>query len=121
MKYLGIGIIIIAVVAIGIILYVKSKKKNVGSPDDISNVNTPPVKKKEELDAIHQPDELTIQVEMLPAEAIKDESKLVEITDSKVLAHVNNLIPGLAQAGNAVSNAAQAVNAANGGPASRSG
>ena len=114
MKYLGIGIIIIAVVAVGIILYVKSKKKNVGSPDDISNVNTPSVKKKEELDAIHQPDELTIQVEMLPAEAIKDESKLVEITDSKVLAHVNNLIPGLAQAGNAVNNAAQAVNVANG-------
>lgn len=63
---------------------------------------------------IHQTDELVIQMEMLPAEAIKDESRLVEITDSKVLAHVNNLVPGLAQAGNAVNNTAQAVKAANG-------
>lgn len=53
-------------------------------------------------------------MEMLPVEAIEDESRLVEITDSKVLAHVNNLVPGLAQAGNAVNNAEQAVNAANG-------
>ncbi|MDE6529138.1 MAG: hypothetical protein K2K96_00015 [Lachnospiraceae bacterium] len=45
---------------------------------------------------------------MLPVRAIKDESKLVEITDSKVLAHINNLIPGLAQAGNAVNNVAHA-------------
>lgn len=46
---------------------------------------------------------------MLPAREIKDESRLVEIADSKVLAHVNNLIPGFAQAGNAVNNAAQVV------------
>lgn len=36
---------------------------------------------------------------------------MVEITDSKVLARVNNLIPNLAQAGNAVNNAGQAVEA----------
>lgn len=53
--------------------------------------------------------EFVIQVELLPAEAIADENKLVEITDSKVLTHVNNLLPGLAQAGNAVNNAAQAM------------
>ena len=50
-------------------------------------------------------------MEMLPAEAISDESRLVEITDSKVLAYVNNLIPGLAQVGVAGSNAAQAAKA----------
>ena len=32
---------------------------------------------------------LTIEMEMLPAEVIKDKNALVEITDSKVLAHVN--------------------------------
>ena len=48
---------------------------------------------------------------MLPAETIPDEGRLVEITDSKVLAHVNNLVPGLAQVGNAANNAAQAVQA----------
>lgn len=114
MEYLGIGIIVVAVVAVGIILYAKSKKKDVVSLDAIGDVNAPSDKKKEELDAIRQPDELIIQMEMLPVEAIKDESKLVEITDSKVLSHVNNLIPGLAQVGNAGNNAAQAVNAANG-------
>ena len=56
-------------------------------------------------------DELVIQMEMLPIEVIADESKLVEITDSKVLARVNNLVPGLAQAGVAGSNAVQAAKA----------
>lgn len=52
-----------------------------------------------------------IQIGILPADAISDETKLVEITDSKVLAHINNLVPGLAQAGNAANNATQAVKA----------
>ncbi|MDD6711012.1 MAG: hypothetical protein PUE27_02835 [Sharpea porci] len=51
---------------------------------------------------------------MLPAEAIKDENALFEIIDSKVLTHVNNLVPGLAQAGNAANNVAQDVQTANG-------
>lgn len=38
-------------------------------------------------------------MEMVPVESIPDEGKLVEITDSKVLVHVNNLVPGLCQAG----------------------
>lgn len=76
--------------------------------------NTALVKQNGALAEMHQTDELVIQMEMLPAESIGDESRLVEITDSKVLAHVNNLVPGLAQAGNAVNNAAQAVKAANG-------
>ena len=58
-------------------------------------------------------DKLVIQMEMLPAKAISDESKLVEITDSKVLARVNNLVPGLAQASVAGSNAVQAAKAGN--------
>lgn len=51
---------------------------------------------------------------MPPAEAIKDENALFEITDSKVLTHVNNLVPGLAQTGNADNNVAQDVQTANG-------
>ncbi|WP_221404949.1 hypothetical protein [Fusobacterium polymorphum] len=56
--------------------------------------------------------ELVIEIEMLPVEAIKDESNLVEITDNKVLARISNLIPGLVQAGNEFNNsmlASQAV------------
>ena len=114
MEYIGIGIIVAAVIAIGIILYTKLKKKD-GTPSDTTgDINASFVKDKGALAEIHQADKLVIQMEMLPAEAIKDESRLVKITDSKVLAHVNNLVPGLAQAGNAVNNAAQAVKAANG-------
>lgn len=48
--------------------------------------------------------ELVIEIEMLPLEAIRDESSLIEITDNKVLTRVNNLIPGLIQAGNTANN-----------------
>ncbi|MCD8118693.1 MAG: hypothetical protein LUE29_04300 [Lachnospiraceae bacterium] len=53
--------------------------------------------------------DLSIQMEMLPAEEIPDEKKLVEITDSKVLARVNALVPGFAQAGHAAGAAIQAA------------
>ncbi len=56
-------------------------------------------KTKQEFIAENIQNELVIQMEMLPAEEILAENKLVEITDSKVLAHVNNLVPGLAQVG----------------------
>ena len=55
--------------------------------------------------------ELVIQMEMLHAEEAIDENKLVEIKDRKVLAHVNNLIPGFAQVGNAAHSAVQATQA----------
>lgn len=113
MEYIGIGIIVAAIIVIGIILYTKLMTKDAIPSDAIGDVNAPAVNCNGALAEIHQEDELVIQMEMLPAEAIEDESGLVEITDSKVLAHVNNLVPGLAQAGNAVNNAAQAVKVAN--------
>ena len=48
--------------------------------------------------------DLFIEIEMLPVETIKDENSLVEITDNKVLAQINNLIPNLVQVGNAINN-----------------
>ena len=114
MEYIGIGIVIAVAIAAGIIIYTKfTKCEDIPSGDLVSTPSTV-TSGKDELAEIHQENELIIQMEMLPAEAIDDETKLVEITDSKVLAHVNNLVPGLAQAGNAVNNAAQAVRAANG-------
>lgn len=110
MKYISIGICVIALIGVCTALILKSKKKKdvtltslVGSDDKELKAESFKVAKGQ--------NELIIQMDMLPAEAIKDESKLVEITDSKVLAHVNNLVPGLAQAGNAVNNAVQAVRA----------
>ena len=114
MEYIGIGIVIAVIIAAGIIIYTKFKKRDSTSSNDLVPGASKAISGKYELAEIHQENELVIQMEMIPAEAIDDETKLVEITDSKVLAHVNNLVPGLAQAGNAVNNAAQAVQAANG-------
>lgn len=110
MEYIVIGICIVAIVAIGARMFFKPKSKASAIPTVSASS-----KADEELSLSSPQSEtaqdLVIQVEMLPAEAISGESSLVEITDSKVLARVNNLIPNLAQAGNAVNNAVQAVQA----------
>ncbi|QUN37806.1 hypothetical protein KEC93_11490 [Clostridium beijerinckii] len=54
---------------------------------------------------------LMIQLEQLSLDSIPDETKLMEITDSKVLAQVTNLIPELFKAGNAAGNAVQGAKA----------
>ena len=110
MEYIGIGICVIAVVAIYI--FIVKRKKNAKEANQNEDVKTDG---EERAIAVSNdaPVELVIEMEMLPAETIKDKNALVEITDSNLLAHVNNLVPGLAQAGNAVNNVAQAVEAAN--------
>ena len=115
MEYIGIGICVIAVLSI--CMFIIRRKKN--NPNASANLKTD-AEKQETAVSDDAPTELIIDMEMLPAEVIKDESALVEITDSKVLAHVNNLVPGLAQAGNAANNVAQAVQATNGGVLYRS-
>lgn len=114
MEYVVIGIITAAIIAAGIIIYTKFKKRDSTSSNDLVPGASKAISGKDKLAEVDQANDLIIQMDMLPAEAIDDDTKLVEITDSKVLAHVNNLVPGLAQAGNAVNNAAQAVQAANG-------
>ncbi len=114
MKYVVAGICIVAVVAIVALLIYRRRRmsshEGESESDHISGVII--TQQTTELSqSDHKLDELVIQIEMLPVEAIADESKLVEITDSKVLARVNNLVPGLAQAGVAGSNAAQATKA----------
>ena len=103
---IGIFVVVAAVICLAISLEKKTDQKLKVSTivTDISKFRAPTKKG----DSSH---ELVIQMEMLPAESIIDESKLVKITNSKVLAHVNNLVPGLAQAGNAANNAVQAVQA----------
>lgn len=53
--------------------------------------------------------ELTIRLETLPAEYIPDDSKLVAVTDRKVLARVAGLIPELAQVGSSVQRTAKTI------------
>lgn len=116
MEYVVVGICIVAVVAIVALLTYKEKRVSSPEGEDISDKDSGTIITKQTSE-LYQSDqklnELVIQMEMLPTEAIPDESRLVEITDSKVLARVNNLVPGLAQAGVAGTNAVQAAKAGN--------
>lgn len=110
MEYIIIGTIIVAIVTVTVMIVLKQINKITPELPLVDVMDT-----KTDTDELmsmeNEPQELVIQMEMLPAEALSNESKLVEITDSKVLAHVNNLVPGLVQAGNAVNNAVQAAQA----------
>lgn len=104
MEYIVIGICVVVVAAICITVFMKRKTEVSSQVTTDEKVVPSGLIPKED-----SSQELVIHMEMLPAEAIPDESRLVEITDSKVLAHVNNLVPGLTQVGNAANNAVQAV------------
>lgn len=106
MEYVIIGIAVVAVIAVGVTFYLKNKQNKNEPVNTVVVVSKPSSGELQTSEAVN---ELVIQMELLPAEAIPDETKLIEITDSKVLAHVDNLVPGLVQAGNAVNNAAQAA------------
>lgn len=110
MECIIIGISVVAVLAVGMMILLKSKKttsngitENVGGCEEKTEVQLIPVDSESQ--------EIVIQMDMLPAEAIPDENRLIEITDRKVLAHINNLVPELAQVGNAMNNAMQAAQA----------
>lgn len=114
MEYVAIGLCLIAIIAVGVILYQRKKKEATTESFVPSTVIIPAPAREGALILPAQEDalqEISIHIEMLPAEVIPEGSKLAEITDSKVLAHVNQLVPNLAQAGNAVNNAVQAVQA----------
>jgi hypothetical protein len=109
MEYIGVIIFMIVIIVICIVLVLKFKR----SQGVVLSITDNPNGEKSELEFTTEniQNELVIQMEMLPAEEIIEANKLVEITDSKVLAHVNNLVPGLAQVGNVAHNAAQAAQA----------
>lgn len=108
MEYIIIGLCVVAVITVGVIIYLRSKE-NKDEPENTSVVVSK--QSNSELQTSEVANELIIQMEILQAATLPDETKLVEITDSKVLAHVNNLVPGLVQVGNTVNNAAQAAKA----------
>lgn len=108
MEYIGIGICVIAMVTICI--FIIQRKKNNHEENLGADVKTCAEERATTV-SNDAPVELVIKMELLPAEVIKDESALVEITDRKVLAHIYNLVPELAQAGNATNNVAQAIQA----------
>ena len=112
MEYVTIGLCFIVIIVVGVIIY-RHKKKDVTAESSTPNavIASAPDREGELIFSAQQsePQGISIQIEMLPAEVIPEGSKLAEITDTKVLAHVNQLVPNLVQAGNAVNNAIQAA------------
>lgn len=116
MNYIVVGTCIVAATVVAVLLIYRKKKMSTPKDENRSDQDSGVMmaKRIRELSQSDKNlDELVIQMEMLPVEAISDKGKLVEITDSRVLAHVNNLVPGLAQAGVAGLNAIQAAKAGN--------
>lgn len=90
MKYVIVGICSVAAAIIIALLIYWKKKTNFPEGENNSDSGNGEMiaKQNSELSQpVQKLDELVIQMEMLPAEAISDESKLVEITDSKVLVY----------------------------------
>ena len=108
MEYAVIGIIVAAIIAVGGIFFIKMRKKPANKSQDSTQL-LPQEKKSELVSSNESLNELVIQMEKLPAEKIPAQNKLVEIKDNKVLAHVNNLIPEIAQVRTSAHSAAKAV------------
>lgn len=107
-EYFIFGIIIIVVAAESFIFW-KRKRPNQLSENKSEQYNLVGVHENNMM--ANEMDKLMIQLEQLPLDAISNDSKLMEIKDSTVLARVNNLVPELFHAGNAAGNAVQAVQA----------
>lgn len=95
MVYILIGICLIVTV-----LFIVFSKKNTAQKEQTSIKESTINSSEVAITNSEHLNELIIQTEMLPTEYELDENKLVEVKDRKVLAHVNNLIPGLIQIGN---------------------
>lgn len=104
MEYVIIGIVVV-VLSVCAVLFWK-RKKIVATSNDIAIMN-----RDMGLNDVFCKDIQTnlfkIHLEVLPADFALDETKLMEIKDSKVLARVNNLVPELFKAGTAAGNAIQ--------------
>lgn len=108
MEYAVLSIIIVVAIFVGVVLLKKHKKTNTATSLGRDLILSP----KKDGDLINSDSdfqELMIRLETLPAENIPDQNKLVAITDSTILARVNNLVPELAQIGNSAHNTVQEV------------
>ena len=100
MKYI---LVILIAITLGIYLYyfckrnTKNKKNNLGKEENINLVNKNSSNNR-----------IVVKVEELPLETIENCKSMFEITDNKILGHIDNLVPGLIQVGTATNNAIQA-------------
>lgn len=104
-KYIWIAVVVI-LAAVAYMLFKKNRKKN---NDAALTVSDNPGEKETSLASIPETEnEMVIKLEMLPSLTEIEENSLVEVTDSKVLARIDQVVPGLAQSGTAAATAVQA-------------
>ncbi|NRZ07716.1 hypothetical protein [Clostridium beijerinckii] len=99
-----IGIIVLVVVAGAFVYWKRSQQTKTIENAIVTKQNTNLTNSEQVNEEMNH---LMIQLEQLSLDSIPDETKLMEITDSKVLAQVTNLIPELFKVGNAAGNAVQ--------------
>lgn len=105
---IAIILTITAIILIIIALIIKKTRKNIDKSE------MPDLQHSEfSLSVNSANNEIAIKFDMLPAETVVDENKLVEIKDKKVIARVIDAVPEMAQAGvsagNVVKNNAQVL------------
>ena len=104
-KYIWIAVVVI-LAAVAYMLFKKNRKKN---NDAALTVSDNPGEKETSLASVPETEnEMVIKLEMLPSLTEIEENSLVEVTDSKVLARIDQVVPGLAQSGTAAATAVQA-------------
>lgn len=98
MKY----ILLILIVIIGICIYYIYKTKIANKKSNL---------KENKMNLINKnssSNDITIKVEELPIETVENYESMFEITDNKILGHIDNLVPGLIQVGTTANNVIQA-------------
>lgn len=108
MEYIVLMVIILTIISFGILILKKTKVNANMANNDMDNNNLQSSIDKKLPCKNKQINKLNIKIDPIPIETFHDESKLIEITDDKILERVNNLLPELFQVGRDVKNATQA-------------
>lgn len=101
MEYAIIGLCVLAVIIVALIVKKKHTDLEASTPQSTAVQKSDGEK------------HLSIPIEMLPTDFPDKNCTLTEITDSKILAHIDQVIPGLLQAGTAVDTAVRTAEAGN--------
>lgn len=114
MEYLKIGILLVVMLLIVILIYIFCKNKKNRELKDVEVGTLTTIEGNDNLVETtrgKESDDVTIfdiNIDTV-SENFLDDNKLVEINDSKVLSHVNSLIPGLIQTGISIGNLANST------------
>ena len=74
MEYIIIGLCVVAAIAVGVIIYLKSKQNK---EEPVNNAVVASKALSAELQTTQDANELVIQMDFLPAEALPDDTKLI--------------------------------------------